>query len=338
MSCTSTVAVQRTSVVATRNDCERTVAVSTARLAAVANVQRPYTSLVRTGVPGRDGWAPAIAAVPDGARRVLQVLDWIGGQGPKPATGYIGAAGIVADIANATDFRGGSGQDGEDGANGAGVPAGGALGQVLRKASTADNDTHWHTLTAADVTGLDTALAGKAADSVTLTDAAGTATLPATAAASVASRLQVLRNNVKQAFAGLAGKADDSAVVKLTGAQTVAGVKTFSDRSAHAGAYTASQQPAHNATPTFDCATGNVFEPAAMTGNVTSITLSNPAAGQTVQIRFQQDATGGRTAAVPSGAKVDGSINTAANRVSWLILTYSSRGARWEGNWLQVPA
>lgn len=192
-------------------------------------------------------------------------------------------------------------------------------------------------LTASDMASLWATMANKAADSVTLTDAAGTATLPATAAASVASRLQVLRNNVKQAFAGLAGKADDSAVVKLTGAQTVAGVKTFSDRSAHAGAYTASQQPAHSATPTFDCATGNVFEPAAMTGNVTSITLSNPAAGQTVQIRFQQDATGGRTVAVPSGAKVDGSINTAANRVSWLIMTYSYRGSRWEGNFFQVP-
>ena len=60
-----------------------------------------------------------------------------------------------------------------------------------------------------------------------------------------------------------------------------------------------------------------------MTGNVTSITLSNPVAGQTVQIRFQQDATGGGTCAVPSGAKVDGAINTGADRVSWLILTYS---------------
>lgn len=192
-------------------------------------------------------------------------------------------------------------------------------------------------LTAFDMANLWATMANKATDSVALTDAAGTATLPATAPAPIASRLQVMRNNVKQAFAGLAGKADDSAVVKLTGAQTVAGVKTFSDRSAHAGAYTASQQPAHSATPDFDCAAGNVFEPAAMTGNVTSITLSNPAAGQTVQIRFQQDATGGRTVAVPSGAKVDGSINTAANRVSWLILTYSSRGARWEGNWFQIP-
>jgi len=131
--------------------------------------------------------------------------------------------------------------------------------------------------------------------------------------------------------------AAQTAAVLLAGAQTVAGVKTFSDRSAHAGAYTPSAQPAHSATPTFNCATSNVFEPATLTGNVTSITLSNAAAGQTVQIRFQQDATGGRTVAVPSGAKVDGSINTAANRVSWLILTYSSRGSRWEGNWFQIP-
>lgn len=126
--------------------------------------------------------------------------------------------------------------------------------------------------------------------------------------------------------------------VAMIGAQTVAGVKTFSSRSSHAGAYTPATQPAHSATPTFDCAASNVFEPAELTGNVTAITLSSAAAGQTVQLRFVQDATGGRTVAVPAGAKVDGSINTAANRVSWLILTYSARGARWEGNWLQVPA
>lgn len=134
------------------------------------------------------------------------------------------------------------------------------------------------------------------------------------------------------------GAADDTAVMKLTGAQTVGGVKTFSSRSVHAGAYTPSATPAHSATPTFDCATGNVFEPAAMTSDITSITLSNAVAGQTVQIRFQQDATGARTCAVPSGAKVDGSINTGANRVSWLVLTYSSRASRWEGNFFQVPA
>jgi lysophospholipase L1-like esterase len=131
--------------------------------------------------------------------------------------------------------------------------------------------------------------------------------------------------------------ADPASVVLLTGAQAVGGVKTFSNRSVHAGAYTPSLTPAHSAAPTFDCSTGNVFEPAALTGNVTSITLSNAVAGQTVQIRFQQDATGGRTVTLPGSAKVSGTQETGANRVSWLVLTYSSRGSRWEGNWLQIP-
>lgn len=127
-------------------------------------------------------------------------------------------------------------------------------------------------------------------------------------------------------------------VVHTTGAETIGGIKTFTDRSVHAGAYTPPELPGHSATPTFDCAASNVFEPASLAGNVTSLTLSNPVAGQTVQIRFLQDGTGGRTVAVPSGAKVDGSINTAANSVSWLIVTYSGRASRWEGSWTTVPA
>ena len=129
-----------------------------------------------------------------------------------------------------------------------------------------------------------------------------------------------------------------ASVVLLTGAQAVGGVKTFSNRSVHAGAYTPSLTPAHSAAPTFDCSTGNVFEPSAMTSNVGAITLSNAAAGQTVQIRFQQDATGGRTVTLPGSAKVSGTQETGANRVSWLVLTFSSRAGRWEGNWLTVPA
>ena len=134
------------------------------------------------------------------------------------------------------------------------------------------------------------------------------------------------------------GAADDTAVLKLTGAQTAAGVKTFSDRSVHAGAYTPSLTPVHSATPTFDCAASNSFEPGVMTSNVTSLTMSNPVAGQTVQIIRKQDSTGGRTHAVPSGAKIDGSINTGANRVSILVMTYYGAGSMWIGNWLQIPA
>jgi hypothetical protein len=125
----------------------------------------------------------------------------------------------------------------------------------------------------------------------------------------------------------------------LTGAQDAEGIKTFKDGIVVEGAaYTPSFSPIHSATPTFDCAVSNVFEPAALTSNVTSMTLSNPVAGQTINIRFFQDGTGGRTVAVPAGSKVSGTVNTAINGVSWLILTYSGRAGRWEGAWSQVPA
>lgn len=163
----------------------------------------------------------------------------------------------------------------------------------------------------------------------TLTDAAASSTLPATTSTALTALLQTVRNCLKWLLAN---------TIQLTGAQTAAGVKTFSNRSVHAGAYTPSLTPAFSATPTFDCSTGNVFEPGAMTANVTSITLSNAVAGQTVQIRFAQDATGGRAVAVPTGAKVDGTPNTAANRVNWLILTYSGAASRWEGNWASIPS
>ena len=69
-----------------------------------------------------------------------------------------------------------------------------------------DRSTHTGSQAISTITGLQTTLDGKADDSVTLTDAAGTATLPATAAAPVASRLQALRNNIKQLFADLAAR------------------------------------------------------------------------------------------------------------------------------------
>ena len=170
---------------------------------------------------------------------------------------------------------------------------------------------------------------GAAPVNTALTDAAASSTLPATASTALTALLQTVRNCLKWLLAN---------TLQLTGAQTADGVKTFSSRSSHAGAYTPSLTPAHSATPTFDCAASNSFEPGVMTSNVTSLTMSNPVAGQTVQIIRKQDATGGRTHAVPSGAKIDGSINTGANRVSILVMTYYGADSMWIGNWLQVPA
>lgn len=62
---------------------------------------------------GDKGWSPVLAVVSDSARRVLQVTDWQGGQGTKPATGlYVGSAGLVALIASGVDVRGATGASG----------------------------------------------------------------------------------------------------------------------------------------------------------------------------------------------------------------------------------
>ncbi|HEX7824951.1 MAG TPA: hypothetical protein VF477_08625 [Mycobacterium sp.] len=65
------------------------------------------------GNPGADGWTPRLAIVSDGARRVQQVSSWVGGTGTPPASGsYVGAAGLVTDIADAIDIRGSQGAAG----------------------------------------------------------------------------------------------------------------------------------------------------------------------------------------------------------------------------------
>lgn len=80
----------------------------------ITNVGTPENALLNITIPrgdvgakGDKGWSPILAVVADGVRRVLQVADWTEGQGTKPAAGsYIGAAGLVSDIASAVDIRG----------------------------------------------------------------------------------------------------------------------------------------------------------------------------------------------------------------------------------------
>ncbi|MDH5738715.1 MAG: hypothetical protein OEY77_00150 [Nitrospira sp.] len=79
------------------------------------------------------------------------------------------------------------------------------------------------------------------------------------------------------------------------------------------------------------------WEVSALTGNVTTLDMNNPFTGSHVRIRFVQDGTGGRTVAVPSGAKVSGSLASTANQASVLDLTFSAAELRWEGFWTQIP-
>lgn len=68
------------------------------------------------GAQGDAGWSPVLAVEIDGDRRVLRVVGWVGGEGDAPGIGqYVGAAGLVTDIADAVDIRGGQGDQGYDG-------------------------------------------------------------------------------------------------------------------------------------------------------------------------------------------------------------------------------
>lgn len=67
------------------------------------------------GPKGERGWTGVTANVPDGARVVQQVIEWIGGEGTKPALTpalYVSPTGFTSVIANATDIRGATGLTG----------------------------------------------------------------------------------------------------------------------------------------------------------------------------------------------------------------------------------
>ena len=133
-----------------------------------------------TGPTGANGWTAVEANVVDGARRVKQIVDWVGGTGAKPATGkFIGPAGLVDTAAEATDMRGAGGAGSGD------MLAANNLSDLTDKAaartalsvySKAETDTalggkaptvHGHTI--ADVTGLQAALDEKAVASAVTT-------------------------------------------------------------------------------------------------------------------------------------------------------------------------
>lgn len=71
----------------------------------------------------------------------------------------------------------------------------------------------------------------------------------------------------------------------------------------------------YSATPTFDASVGDSLQ-ITLTGNVSSSTLSNVVAGQTIAFKIIQDATGGRTFAWPTNVLGGMTIGSAANSVS----------------------
>lgn len=85
-----------------------------------------------------------------------------------------------------------------------------------------------------------------------------------------------------------------------------------------------------------DCALSNVFE-TALSGNVTSLTLSNAHDGQTINWFLSQDNTGGWTMDWGSSVKFPGGaaggvLSTAANSMDLAVLTYRSDTGFWYGS------
>lgn len=102
------------------------------------------------GTDGDNGWTPSFAVVSDSERRVLQIVDWVGGEGTKPATGsYVGATGLVTDIAQAVDIRGATGATGTQGPAGADGSDGVGIQSIT---STQSNTTITVTVTLTDNT------------------------------------------------------------------------------------------------------------------------------------------------------------------------------------------
>lgn len=100
-----------------------------------------------------------------------------------------------------------------------------------------------------------------------------------------------------------------AATAQNLGVQNVASVVTFS------------------ATPTFNAASAGIFI-ITLTGNVTSLTISNPSVGETLTFVISQDATGSRTWAWPSTVKNAPAISAGASTITTVTMNYD--GSNWQ--------
>ena len=101
-------------------------------------------------------------------------------------------------------------------------------------------------------------------------------------------------------------------------------------------AVTTPSSPSSGTTVTINCAASNVFYVGTLGFSVTTLTLSSPTDGQTINVFFTQDGSGSRTMTWPSSVKWPGgtaqALSTAPNAVDLWVATYRSSTGFWYAN------
>lgn len=267
----------------------------------------PLADITPTPVPGPAAWSPVIANVADGVRRVQQITDWTGGGGTKPATGFIGATGLVATAAEATDVRG---------------PGGSGSGDMIAANNLSDLTDKPAARTALSVyskTEVDTAIDGRASD------AELTALAAAVGGKASQGALDALAATVGAISVPTFATVAEVWTASVTG--KVIAPKTLNDAMIPQALAIA----AGVVSP--DCHNGINFDIASINANITIANLANKTGkgGRSGSITGKNDATAGRTVSLGTDWKKIGTtaFPTAANALWKLIYNIDSNGVNY---------
>lgn len=239
--------------------------------------------LFSIGEQGDSGWSPVFAVVNDTTRRVLQLVDYVGGEGTEPTAHineYVGATGMTATIGSAVDIRG---------------PAGAGTGDMLYSNNLASMAS-----AATSFANIKQAASDTATGVVELATDAETQTGTDTARAITAANLTAKEATVAHYRANTADRILTTDIVWSSMAEV-----TLTDA----------------ATIAWDMSTGFDFV-VTLGGNRTLGNPTNTKVGQRGRIRVVQDGTGSRTLTKSSNHKTAGgaalTLSTPAASVDYI--------------------
>lgn len=239
---------------------------------------------------GYAGWSPVFAIVTDSARRVLQLIGYVGGEGTAPTTNvgkYVGDTQMETLVANGVDIRG---------------PSGAGTGDMLYSNNLASMAS-----AATSFSNIKQAATDTATGVVELATDAETQTGTDTSRAITAANLTAKEATVANVRAGTADRILTTDIVNGAMAEV-----TLTDA----------------ATIAWDMSTGIDFT-VTLGGNRTLGNPTNTIVGRKGRIRVVQDATGSRTLTKSSNHKTAAgaaiTLSAAANTVDYI--DYDCRSA-----------